>query len=304
MDRIFYWIYRLFCTPFRFISFSVLYKLSNGLTFLLQKVLKYRKSIVEGNISKCFPEMDIGVRQKVIHKSYLNFCDIFLESFKGPYVSDEAFQRRFTMPDKRKILDILEKGKSIILVGPHYANWEWAGMCFNSHIPYPCLALYKPLKNKYINAYVKRTRERYGVEMIDYRTTRTIFEKAPERPTVFAFVADQSPSNMKEAIWLNFMGNDTACLHGPEKYARLTGYPMVYLSAIRLDRGHYTYRITSLFDGDYEAIPYGNITKAFMSELENDIRRKPHDWLWSHKRWKRRREEASEQSNRLELKNS
>ncbi len=46
--------------------------------------------------------------------------------------------------------------------------------------------------------------------------------------TAYIMAADQSPSNAKNVIWVNFLGRETAFLHGPEKYAIRYNYPVIF----------------------------------------------------------------------------
>jgi KDO2-lipid IV(A) lauroyltransferase len=151
--------------------------------------------------------------------------------------------------------------------------------------------LYKPVGNPHIDDYIQRTRGNRGTKMISIRETRALFDPLPEHSSMIVFIADQSPSNMREAIWLKFLNRDTACLHGPEKYVTQTDLPAVFMHVYRVKRGFYEVHITQLQHDDKGP----GITEQFMSLLEKDIQKYPSSWLWTHKRWKRRREEAEEQ---------
>jgi KDO2-lipid IV(A) lauroyltransferase len=97
--------------------------------------------------------------------------------------------------------------------------------------------------------------------------------------------ADQSPRNKEKAVWVDFLGRDTAFLHGPEKYASLYNYPVFYADIKRVKRGYYTLNLSILAD-DPASLNEGEITKRFAAKLESIIREDPGNWLWSHKRWK------------------
>jgi KDO2-lipid IV(A) lauroyltransferase len=97
--------------------------------------------------------------------------------------------------------------------------------------------------------------------------------------------ADQSPSNPEKAIWVNFLGQKTAFLDGPERHARLRDIPVIFTDIQRVKRGYYTLELSYISLNPKET-EKGEITTNYASRLEKIIRNKPEDWLWSHKRWK------------------
>ncbi|MGE4288795.1 MAG: lysophospholipid acyltransferase family protein, partial [Salinivirgaceae bacterium] len=97
---------------------------------------------------------------------------------------------------------------------------------------------------------------------------------------------EQFPGGMiDKAIWLEFFGRKTPCLHGPESYARFNRLPTVFFDVRRVKRGFYELEIKPMFDDPVSLEPE-TITKTYMALLEERIRKYPADWLWSHKRWK------------------
>jgi KDO2-lipid IV(A) lauroyltransferase len=78
-------------------------------------------------------------------------------------------------------------------------------------------------------------------------------------------------------------------LHGAETYAKMFDMPLIYLDLQRIKRGRYQIEISIIEEHPTETGP-GEITAKYMKRLEETIRNKPEDWLWSHKRWKHKRE--------------
>ena len=55
-------------------------------------------------------------------------------------------------------------------------------------------------------------------------------------------------------------------------------------------RGHYICTFRKITD-NIQALPENEITIRFFQQLEEDIRRAPAYYLWTHNRWKRTKEE-------------
>ena len=109
-----------------------------------------------------------------------------------------------------------------------------------------------------------------------------------KEPVSVLLIADQSP-DPHNAIWTNFFGKDTPCIHGPEVFSKKLKIPVVFYKYSRVKRGYYTLEIIDVTNGQ-ENLEKGLITKSIMGLLETIIREKPSDWLWSHKRWKHKRQ--------------
>lgn len=288
-----YILYIIFLISIYFIAiipFWILYPFSNFLSFLFHRVFKYRKKIVIQNLKKSFPEKSEKEINSIVKKTYRNLTDIVVESIKTFTISTKQVKKRFKIINPEILDEYHKQGQSVIGVTGHYGNWEWGAMAGSLQIKHRAIAIYKPLSNKYIDNFIKRTRAENGTLLKSIHKTSETFENFNNQTCIFLLVADQSPSSTKKAIWVDFLNQDTACLHGPEKYAKIYNYPVIYLDIHRVKRGYYELTAEKLLDNP-AALEKGMVTKIYMNKLEEVIREKPEDWLWSHKRWKRKRED-------------
>ncbi len=123
--------------------------------------------------------------------------------------------------------------------------------------------------------------------------TREAFEESVKNPALFIMAADQNPGKVSKAIWVHFLNRETACIHGPESYARRYNTPLVYFDVQRVKRGYYTLTIRDLYENPSQT-ETGFVTGLYMQTLEKIIQNKPENWLWSHKRWKRKKKKENE----------
>jgi len=248
----------------------------------------YRKKVILENLRNSFPEKSEKEIREITRKTYRNLSDLVVESIKTFTMPTKQVTKRFKIINPEIIDQYYLKGQSVIGVTAHYGNWEWGAMAGSLQIKHRAIAIYKPLTNKYIDNFIKRTRAENGTLLKSiYKTTET-FESLKNQTCIFLLVADQSPSSTKKAIWVDFLNQDTACLHGPEKHARANNYPVIYLHIQRVRRGYYELKAEVLIENPAE-VEEGEVTRRYMNKLEHIIREKPEDWLWSHKRWKRKR---------------
>ena len=285
MNYFTYIITRFFSVLIGLLPFWVLYLLSDFLRFVLYNIVGYRKAVVEDNLRKCFPEKDEKEIKRLARLSYKNLADITVESFKGFTMSDKHIVARHKVIKPEMLNQFSEAGRGVILLPNHYGNWEWGAMSPSLQFKHDVVALYKPLSNKYIDRFVRKNRSRTGALLGSIYQTAEIFESHKDIITAYVMASDQSPSNAKKSIWVNFLGRDTAFLHGPEVYARKYNIPVVFVDIQRVKRGFYTMDLTVISDQSKETEP-GDITTAYAKLLEAVIQKKPENWLWSHKRWK------------------
>src|SRR5690606_3127443 len=105
--------------------FSLLYFFSNVVYFLVYKVIRYRVKTVRDNIKLAFPNLSIEERLKIEKQFYVHLCDLFLEMIKTITISEKELNKRFVFTNLDLVKSYEKKQKSIILMLPHYANWEW-----------------------------------------------------------------------------------------------------------------------------------------------------------------------------------
>ena len=285
-----YIFFRLFVFIFRLIPFGVMYKISDGLSWLFYKVIRYRRDVVMTNLKNAFPEKSEREREEICRKSYTNLSDIMLESLKGFSMSENVVREHFKVLNPEIINNETAGGGFSLQVAGHYANWEWGVLAYSLFINRHNIGFYKPLSNKYIDAYVRKVRSGTGLMLASIKHTAQIFKDNianNSNPSTFLLVSDQSPTSPK-SHWVKFLNQDTACLHGADEYARLYNLPVYYIDIQRVARGVYTLNLKLLVT-EPRKLPPEEITRIFMSELEKIIQQKPENWLWTHKRWKIKR---------------
>ena len=284
-------LYYLIIIPVSSLPFFILYRLSDGLYYLFFYLLGYRKKVVFQNLKNAFPELNEKERLKIAKKFYRHFCDLFVESLKVFTISEKSVKQRMQMVNPELVNHYFQQGRSVILAGGHYNNWELFAVAIDDLVQHHCIAIYKPLSNKFFDARMRETRGKYGLEMISTKSIKALFEKRSGELNAVIFGADQSPGNPRSAYWMEFLKQDTGVLFGTEKYAREFNIPVLYGRILKLKRGYYTFEVVPVCD-DPAAMEYGAITEAHTRLLEQDIRKDPAYWLWSHRRWKHKRPAA------------
>lgn len=283
-----YIFFRAFVAFFAILPFKVIYKIADFTSWLLYKVIRYRRTVVETQLRNSFPLKSDEELQAIAKKSYINLGDIIVESIKGFSMSENEFRKRYIFTNPEISNQYTARGQSVILSASHYNNWEWGALTIPLWFSYPSLGFYKPLSNKYMEAYARKIRGRFNFILVPIGQTSEYIEKYKDQAATFIFVSDQSTWS-KNAHWVTFLGQETACPHGIDKYYRMLNLPVFYLNFKRIRRGYYEVDLSTITDGT-EILAEGEITQRFMKKLEEVLHEAPENWLWSHKRWKRKKE--------------
>lgn len=273
--------------PISYLPYPVLYAFSDGLYFLVYRVIGYRRKVVIQNIANAFPKKSHQEHMQIVDDFYHHFCDLVVESLKVFTISETEVKQRMKLLNPEFSDQFFDKGQSIIIAGGHYNNWELFAVAIDSEIKHQTVALYKTLKNKFFDEKMRTTRSKYGLIMISTKKAKEEFEKSDGlKAIIFGF--DQSPGNSNNCYWGTFLNQDTPMIFGVEKYGKEYDFPVLYLRINKVKRGHYTYEYVEAIEGPRKT-GYGEITKRINQLLEQDIIAQPEFYLWSHKRWKHKR---------------
>jgi KDO2-lipid IV(A) lauroyltransferase len=289
MDFFVYLVFRFFVAVVWLVPIRVLYFISDFFFFMLYYITGYRKKVVFQNLRNSFPEKSEEEIRRIGQKFYRHLADIFTESLKAFSMKEEDVVKRFVFRPSSDLERYYKAGKSVIIVAGHYNNWEWPGIAAGSQMFHKPVGFYKPMSNRYIDDYVKKSRVRGRSKLVSITNTAEVFKTDWHEPAAFYMIADQSPSSVRLAYWVNFMNQESAVLHGPEKYARVYNMPIVFCYAKKIRKGNYEAEFTTLCE-DPSKTKTGEITAKFMQMLEEKILEAPEYYLWSHRRWKHKRE--------------
>ena len=291
MKDIEFHIFRGFAWLVSHLPMPVIYFLSDILRLLIRYVIRYRRKVILENLTRSFPEKSRQDILKIKNRFYKNLADITLEIIKLQKLSGEELLTRFEF----KGFDIMQRsfasGRSIIVAIGHCGNWEWMGTALGLMTPVKGYAIVKPLSSRNFNNYIEMLRHRLNPDStIPFKSTyRTMARHKKEFQTFNVIASDQTPLLHDINYWHLFLNQDTPFFLGVEKLAISLDFDVIYIDIKRISRGKYLGDIALITDNPKNTRQY-EITDKFISLLEDSIKRNPDNWLWSHRRWKHKKE--------------
>ena len=270
------------------LPFSVLRVTARVMHWFIYKIFRYRTDVVSNNLKNAFPEKSDQEIQSIQDKFYRYFCELVLETIKTLTISRRSLKKHVVFGDISIFESFFEKKQSIIIVMGHLGNWELAGARFSQSSLHQLYVIYHPLAHKGFNDLVYHMRTRLGNKLYAMKDAFRGMIRDKEDITATAFIADQTPFP-KGAYWTTFLNQDTPIFVGPAKIAKKLNYPIVYVSVKRLRPSYYEIYSELLVEHP-ELYTIEEISECYTRRLEKDIIANPETWLWTHRRWKHKRQ--------------
>ena len=267
----------------------VLTALAWKLTFLALLLGGYRGKVVRSNLRRAFPELSMRERWWRYATFQHHFAHLAMESAKLFSMSQQQADAGMVHHGK-EVMDALHaRGKHVLVAGGHMNNWEWSALTLNQNLPFRTMALYKKLSNKRAEKLMKKSRSRFGLEMVQTKDGRAWMNVARHGDPVAVIMGfDQSPADPSKSWWTTFLGTETAVFYGLEQWSKMYDMAVVYASIRRVRPWKYTLTY-ELIAEETADLPEGEVLDRCLAKLEREIHRDPARWLWSHRRWKHTR---------------
>lgn len=280
-------LYYLIVFPISFLPLGLLYKLSDLLYFIFTRIFPYRKSVIIGNIQRSFPDKSELEQEQLLKQFYRHFTDILVEGIKNLSITKKQLKKRMLVRNPELMQELYDEKRNVILVSGHFNNWEWLISSQNLLFNHQAFGIGMPMSNKFWDKKVNQRRERFGMQVINASNYQIKFRTFKKKPFAVLTLGDQSPAHSTKSYWMNFLNQDTAVLFGTEYMANDYDFAVVFFIVHKIKRGYYELEL-KLITKNAKSMNWGEITEIHTKLLENEITKNPSQWLWSHKRWKRK----------------
>mgnify|MGYP005990785061 FL=1 len=268
------------------LPFRVLYTISDGVYLLFFYIIGYRKKVVLDNLKMAYPNKKEAELLDIRKLFFRHFIDTLIESIKAITISEKSILKRYRYKNPELIDQLHKEGKSIILVGAHYANWEWVvGMPLSTQID--CYTSYTKIQNKKFENLIKTSRSKFGMTCL--KSTEIIKgilrNVKQQKQGLYLLVSDQSPQIQKNQYWTEFLNVKVPIFTGAEMISKKFDFAVVNMNTSKTKRGYYESEF-KLITSTPNELEKNEITNTYLKITEKHISRQPEFYLWSHKRFK------------------
>ena len=263
-------------------------RLGRGLGFALRLVARKRRAVVQANLRACFPEQDERWRASLLRESFAALGIGMFEFARAWWGSVAPLRTRVRWTGLEHLRGALASGRGAILVSGHFMTLEICARLLCDEVP--VAGMYRPHNTAAMEWAVKRGRLRYAFAMFGRDELRPALRHL-KHGGVLWFAPDQDTLR-GENVFVPFFGVPARTLTSTHQLARMSGAAVLAFFHRREADGSYTLEIKPPLE-DFPSADASADTARVMAAIESMVRAAPEQYLWAHKRFKRRPEGAA-----------
>lgn len=287
MNYTVYLIYRFF----EFLSyilpkFLIKYVL-NSIAYLAYIFSKKHARIAKANLDLAFGDSKTEEEKKrIIKSSFVNMAYNMYEFIVLQRTSLEKMDQKVIVENEAYLTTLLEENKKVIFVSAHYGCWEFT-------IPYlamkynPLTIISRKLNNPYLNELFTKTRHKKNLEMCEKSGAAKCVVKAIKKGRIVALTTDQNINKKQSYTDVNFFEHKVTQVDSPVRFASKLDAVILQVFTIREDFEKYriVFKEPMNVKQNINEEEIQALSQKLSNILEEQIKSKPDDWFWQHRRW-------------------
>ncbi len=278
------------------------YFMGDIFSWFAKNVIQYRTGIVWMNISRSFPEKKSREIAAIYNDFYRHFGEIVAEAI---WFGGSSYKRLYrkgvvTVTNPEELNDYFLNAPSMTVLSTHCGNWELLGGFLGYRTATGekvaieeknITVVYKKLSNGIFDEVFKRNRvaplEIVGTDCeIESSSVLRFAVRHKDERRVYIYPTDQAPywKAGKHPIGM-FMNQETNAMLGSVGMACKFSHSVMYMRMKRVERGRYEMTLIPICR-DASLMEPEAIMRKYYDLLQEEINETPHNWLWTHNRWK------------------
>lgn len=257
--------------------------LGRALGALLRRALAQRRRIAARNLELCFPVLDPAARERLLRGHFAAIGIGVFEFARAWWGSIAPLRRGLVVEGLEHFAAARDAGRGVIVVSGHFTTLEVCGRLMCGQVP--LAGMYRPHAQPAMEWAVRRGRARYAAAMFPKQDLRGAVRHL-KRGGLLWYAPDQDPSR-GDSVYVPFFGQPAHSLTSTHQLARMSGAAVVLFQHARREDGGYTLRISPPLE-DFPSGDAAMDTARVMAGIETMARAAPEQYLWIHRRFKRR----------------
>ena len=251
--------------------------------------LRWRR-VAYRNLNIALPKIDPVARRQIVNGVYQNLGRILFTLSHTPRLNTDNIHDWIEYEGYGHFQRALRRGKGVLFMTGHLGNWELSATA-QSLLHHPMHVIVRSFDNPLIDKLIDGYRTFHGNRTIHKQHYGRSLLRALKNNEAVGVLVDQNTIE-HDAIFIDFFGVRASSTTGIVKAAMKTGAAVIPGFALWDDRkGHYLLKFyppleltqTGNFEEDLEIN-----TQLCQATIEEAVRNHPDQWLWIHRRWKRR----------------
>lgn len=267
-----------------------------------------RLSRAVSNIAWCFPDWSRERVEQCALDAYRRLFALAIEMISTPrLLTEDGWPMRVRIgPAQEAVARLVQRERTIFITG-HCGNWEVLGYTL-AVLGFHLNALYRPLDLRPLDRWVRETRERRGLSLIDKFGAGEVMPGLMEKGEPVSFLADQNAG--ERGVYVPFFGRlastyksigllalrydaPIVCGCGRAISPGLGGHFVLDENNPPLNAQGFRYELDVVdvihpHEWADQPDPLFYVTARYRRALELMVRRAPEQYLWMHRYWKTR----------------
>lgn len=266
------------------LPWSLQRRLGSLLGGLLYVCARGRRGVAARNLELCFPELDAASRADLLRRHFRELGIGLFEFMRAWWGDIESLRTHVELDGLERLRALQSQGRGVLLVSGHFMTLEICGRLLCDHVP--LAGMYRPHATPPMEWAVKSGRLRYAAAMFSRDALRAAVRHLKQGGLLW-YAPDQDMLG-KDSVFVSFFGIPASTITATHQLARLSGAAVVPFFH-RREGDRYILRIGPAL----EPFPTNDVaadTAMVNVQIEQMVREAPTQYLWVHKRFKRRPE--------------
>jgi KDO2-lipid IV(A) lauroyltransferase len=248
---------------------------STAVAWLWWLLVPIRRRLAVHNFRSAFPDVPPGAPlRRMMDGLVLGYFELLHEE-RVPGSVDLSIEGAGPIAERGKA------GKGTLVFAGHLGSWDLVGPLLARRTGIKATVVVKVPRSKAVGELIERVRATYGLGLLPNKagSMPRVYELLEEGHLV-VFVIDQ---RLARGVAVPFFGRPALTAPAVAVAAARTSVPVHFLEYWREGTGrhHATFSAPLEVTGKAE-----DDVAAFTARIEEAVRRRPHNWLWLHDRWK------------------
>lgn len=267
---------------FAWIPLRVNHALGNFVGSILYLANSRERRTTERNLALCFPDKSVAERRHIAKRSLQETCKWGFE-IGAIWIRGYSWcsSKVLNIKNEQLFTDALADERGILLIAPHFGNWELAGMCAGAKGK--CTVIYSPPKLEELDPLVRAGRSGSTIVPANTRGVIAIL-KALKKGEMTGILPDQVPTEGGGGIYSDFFGIPAYTQTLIYNLIQKTNPIVLQIYALRCEGGFelgFMEPDSAIYDADQQTSVDGlNRTIEQLCELDHA------QYQWEYKRFK------------------
>ena len=258
--------------------------LGHVLGALAYRLVPQRRHAAETNLALCFPDMDARSREALVRASFRDLGLGLFEFARAWWGRVTPMRRTVRIEGLAPVQALQAQGRGVLLVSGHFMTLEMCGRLMCDHLP--LAGMYRRYRSPVMEWAVRRGRARYAAAMFGNDELRPAMRHLKQGGILW-YAPDQDMRG-KDTVFAPFFGVPAATITATHQFARLTGCAVVPFFH-RREGADYVLRLGVPLEDFPSKDALADSTRV-NAAIEAMVLEAPSQYLWIHRRFKRRPE--------------